>query len=170
MPVIAQEETQIEERITTLEVKIEELEKRLDNLEHPTQKIETETTKISKSPIFIKLIDKTFEKADFMSNQFEDRICCIFQFKNNLEKEIRAFTGKVIFKDLFDRQIIGFSTTVEKKIKTGDTAKYTGTIHFNQFLSNHNRFRSIDKKDLIVDFVLDKVIYADGTKEEFSQK
>ena len=164
----AQDGKSIEARLASLELKVKEIEQRLMKLEEPIGKKESERVQVSKSPMSVKLVSKLFHVADYMSGDSGDRIDFEFVFTNHLKKDVRAFTGALVFKDLFDRDIMRVNLTDESGVKTGGTVNWQGGIDFNQFLDPHQRLRSIDKKDLSVEFILNKVIYADGTRESFS--
>jgi hypothetical protein len=122
------------------------------------------------SPIEIRLATKGFKKADIFNGVPEDQITFSFSFKNQLPKDVRAFLGTVVFKDLFDREIVRVNLTHEEGIGAGRTAEWTGAISYNMFKSEHQRLLSIDRKDLKTVFVLEKVIYTDGKPETFQKQ
>ena len=43
-----------------------------------------------------------------------------FEYENKTEREIRAFTGTVVFADMFDRDIYRVALTVDKTIGPGN--------------------------------------------------
>lgn len=167
-----QQKPPLENRVDFLETKIKELELRLSRIEQPATKVATaprQSGNAQSKKISINLLDKKFHKADFNAGDSGDRINFAFEFTNHLEKDIRAFTGVVIFKDLFERAILKMGMTDEQGIRSNVTNQWRGGIEYNQFKDEHNRLLSIEKNDLITEFILEKVIYVDGTRESFSE-
>lgn len=137
----------------------------------PTPIITTGTTgntqAIVQNAVSLRLAKKGMTKADIMTRTYTDSIDFTLELTNNLPKDIRAFTGKVTFSDLFDRKIIDIGITYEDGLKVGETKNWDRGLDYNQFMDSHQRLASIDKKDLRVTLALDQVIYTDGTKENF---
>ena len=162
-----QEIRDLKERIIAIERRLEKIEEKIfksSNVPEETEKIQTKAPHLS-----IRLIKKGFHKATYINqDDINDLIEFEFEFENRLKKEIRAFTGIVIFKDLFDRKILEVELTQEGlKAKPRKTFRWKGGIVYNPFLPEHRRLREIPKEDLIVDFNLERVVYTDGTKEFF---
>lgn len=163
----AQEKETLEERVAMLEAKVEEIEQRLLKLEGLVEKEEPKRVEVAESPISVTLVSKSFREADFVAGRFDDQIIFSFDFTNHLKKDIRAFVGIIVFKDLFEREIIRVSLTIEESIKAGDTIRWQGVIEYDPFRDAHRRLREIDTENLLVEFILEQVIYTDGTREIF---
>jgi hypothetical protein len=88
-------------------------------------------------------------------------------FTSNLDNPVRAFTGVVVLQDLFERDIIRVTVTVEEPLQPGGTVTYEDGVEFNQFMDSHQRLRNIPQSDLITIFELETVIFQDGTRESF---
>jgi hypothetical protein len=88
-------------------------------------------------------------------------------FTSNLDNPVRAFTGVVVLQDLFERDIIRITVTVEEPLQPGGTVTYEDRVEYNQFMDSHQRLRSIAQSDLITIFDLETVIFQDGTRESF---
>ncbi len=116
----------------------------------------------SEIPIQISLV-----KKDFSEGRIEDRITLEFLFQSSLAKDVRAFTGVVVFQDLFERDIMRVNLTVEDGLTAGGTATWEGAIDYNQFMDRHQRLRTVDQADLITKFELQAVIFTDGTRRSF---
>jgi hypothetical protein len=80
---------------------------------------------------------------------------------------VRAFTGVVVLQDVFKRDIMRVTVTVEEPLQPGGTVTYEDGIEYNQFMDSHQRLRSIAQLDLITIFELETIIFQDGTRESF---
>ena len=173
----AQETKSIEERVSFLESKLQDLENRLLALEEPQENsaepqsvalnITPEKTENKKSLISVTLARKTFHKGDYRAGDVGDRIDFNLLFRSDLPKDVRAFKGAVVIKDLFDVEIMRITLTQEAGIRAGGTSEWSGGIKYNQFLPPHQRLLTVDTKDAIASFDLENVIYTDGTRESF---
>lgn len=163
----AQEKETLEERVAMLEAKVEEIEQRLLKLEGLVEKEEPKRVEVAESPISVTLVSKSFREADWLAGRFEDQIIFSFDFTNHLKKDIRAFVGVIVFKDLFEREITRVSLTIEESIKAGDTIGWQGAMEYDPFCDADHRLRKIDTENLLVEFILEQVIYTDGTREIF---
>jgi hypothetical protein len=166
----SQQNLNISERLALLEAKVAELESRLSNIPQPRARVELDLAESRSNILSVKLINKGFHKYNYEAGDSGDRIELHFQFSNNSSKDIRAFTGVVVFCDLFDRDILKVNLTDEGGIKAGGTTIWQGGIEYNQFMEEHNRLLTIDQEDLQVSFILQQVIYKDGTREKFNLK
>ncbi len=166
-------QTSLENRVGFLEAKVKELELRLSRIENPaaiaTPGAPPESINVPNKQISVTLLNKNFHEADYSAGDSGDRIDFSFQFTNHLTKDIRAFTGAVVFKDLFERIILRMGITDERGIRSGGTSQWKGGMEYNQFTEEHNRLLNIEKNDLIAEFLLKQVIYADGTREAFNE-
>src|SRR6266508_63251 len=139
--------TSLENRVGFLEAKVKELELRLSRIENrattATPRTPPESVNVLNKQIFITLLNKNFHKADYSAGDSGDRIDFSFQLTNHLEKDIRAFTGVVVFKDLFERVILRMGITDERGIRSGGTSQWKGGMEYNQFEEEHNRLLNI---------------------------
>jgi len=165
--------TSLENRVSLLEAKVKELELKLSRIANlattATPSTPPESINVPNKQISITLINKNFHQADYSAGDSGDRIDFILQFTNHLSKDIRAFTGFVIFKDLFERIILRMGITDERGIRSGVTSQWKGGMGYNQFEEQSTRLLNTGKNDLIVEFLLKQVIYTDGTREAFNE-
>lgn len=157
------------QRVSLLEARVTELESRFASPEEPTGKIKPKQTEVNPPAISIKLLSKTFHRADYNAGDSGDRIELSFEFSNHLQKDIRAFIGTVVFKDLFDRDILRVGVSEEEGVRAGGTTVWRGGIEYNQFMNEHSRLLTVNNEDLQVSFILQQVIYRDGTREVFEE-
>lgn len=167
------------ETIKRILERLEQLEKRMEMLENIQSSIgnsnetirsmEQRAEGINKdSPsITIELVKKNYHEANYDEGDSGDRIDFIFRFTNHFPKDIRAFTGVVILRDLFDRDILRIKLTNEETVQSQKSVDWKGGIEYNQFMSEHQRLFSIAQNDLSVGFVLQHIIYTDGSKQSF---
>lgn len=155
---------------TDLEAKVRELETRIADLEGALAAIIgadigspiAESDSAGTSPIPISLLRKQFN-----SEGIQDRIEFEFAFENHLEKAVRAFTGMVVFQDLFERDVMRVRVTVEDPVEVNAVVMWEGGIDLNQFMDPHRRLPGMALEDIVTKFELDMVIFQDGTRRTF---
>ena len=165
----------VEERINFLETELQAVKERLSKLEVPSpEDASLRTLSPNKIPakteddasgITVTLVSKTFHKANFSLGDTGDRIDFTFTFQSHLEKDVRAFKGAVVIKDLFDQDILRVTLTHETGLSAKGKAIWKGGIKFNKFLATHTRLLTVEQKDITVIFVCESIIYTDGTRE-----
>jgi hypothetical protein len=158
------------ERINKLELRVTELEQLVSHTSSsPSSK---ESTSKIEPPIMIsaEILQKSFHAADYSLGDAGDRIDFAFRFKNHFPKDVRAFEGLMVFRDLFNKVILQINLTNEETVLSGKTVEWRGGIEYNQFMPEHQRLSSINIKDLSIDFVLRNVIFTDGTRESFENR
>jgi len=133
------------------------------------QKEEEQRQREAKLGITIALVQKEFREGNFDSGDIRDKIIISFTFTNHLAKEVSAFTGTVVFADLFDREIKRVGITVEDAVKSGHSVHWDGEMNYNQFMDDDRRLRSVERQNLKVSFKLEAVIYKDGTNQKFAE-
>jgi hypothetical protein len=119
--------------------------------------------------ISLTVYDKGFIPSDIYNSRFEDYITIKVAYQNPSGKDIRAFTGKVKFADLFDKEIMTNNLTIEDPIKANDKATWIGTIKYNQFKDEHQSLRNAELANMKVTWIPKSIIFADGTKLGASQ-
>ncbi|MFX0208653.1 MAG: hypothetical protein ACFFDT_21915 [Candidatus Hodarchaeota archaeon] len=114
-------------------------------------------------------IDSMFEvkltgKHVFEAN-YSDHLGFNLLLINHTKKDIKAVQGIMIFTDLFDTEILRIQITIEQNIPAGQTVKNNKySMELNKFLSEHNRLRTIDIKNLQVRLEVHGIIFNDGSK------
>jgi len=109
----------------------------------------------------VTVYDKGYEEYDY-----QNYLTYKLAFKNNGDKEIRAFTGTVIFTDLFDKEIKSFGLTYDEGVPAGKITNYDASTDYNQFMDEDTQLRSKDLKDVKVVWKPEKILFADGTTLE----
>lgn len=126
----------------------------------PAQK--TPSRRNTEQPIGITLTNKKLVKGDWQT-----KINLYFDLMNKIDKNIRAFTGQVVFLDLFDKEIMRINLTYEDGIPVGETRAWEGGIDYNQFSDEDQRLADISMEDVTVRLEVHEVLFADGTREEY---
>ncbi len=110
---------------------------------------------------------KEYLPSDFESRRLQDRLEFKFLFRSTLSRDVRAFTGSLVFIDLFQREIMSVNVTIEDLLPAKGQLSWSGGIDYNQFMDDHRTVRSKELRDLKVRLDLKSVIYADGEREDF---
>ncbi len=163
-PAGAQGQESLEHRVAQLEARVRTLEATLAHLTvTDTERPATQRVRANGSPVSVRLISKRFHPG-----QYDSQILFELAFTSALPKAAHAFTGVVVFQDLFDRDIMRVNITVENPVVPGGSVRWSGGVDYNQLTANHQRLRSIPQSGLRTKFELEQVIYQDGTRQRFA--
>ena len=170
--------TSLEERVILLETELQTLKDRVSkiegteqespNLQAPTPNIIPPKAESKPSHLSVTLVSKIFHKANLGAGDVGNRIDFTFLFQSHLEKDVRAFKGAVIIKDLFDQDIVRVTLVHETGLPAKGTAVWKGGIKYNQFMATHQRLLTVEQSDITVSFACESMIYSDGTRESFT--
>lgn len=105
---------------------------------------------------------KGLKKSDYI-----DYITFIITIDNTLDRPIKAFEGRVLFKDVLGKLVLGANMSYRDGMMAKAGVVWSGTIRYNQFLSEHREFSNLEKDQLVPELVIEKAAYEDGTIEEF---
>ena len=92
-----------EERKFEDEQKAKEAEEK--RLAEEAAKEEAQLADELRKTILVSVYKKSFSPSDWQNGTYEDYILLGFVFKNQSSKNIRGFTGTVLFNDIFDKEI-----------------------------------------------------------------
>jgi len=107
----------------------------------------------------------TLVPEDLNAWRFSDRINFNLHFKNKGKTGIRAFTGVMVFSDLFDRSKKRLNLTYETTIAPGAEVEVSSLgYELNQFMDEDNWMKSTKFEDMHVTFQIKSIILVDGTK------
>jgi len=157
----------IEARLMKIESRLAEIERRMSKLERPRQPIASRSARRPPSPLSVRLVKKEFREADLLAGDTNDRLLFSLVFGNGFEKDVRAFTGVVVFKDLFDQEILRIYVTDAEGVKARQQVQWDGWVNYHDFNESHRRLRNISPEDTSVDFLLEKIVYKDGTRAAY---
>lgn len=109
------------------------------------------------------LIGKGFDEGEFGN----DKITISILFKNDGSKGIRAFDGVLEFTDLLGNVILRSNVRVNESLPAGQSLPWDGSIDYNEFIASNRNLRNETQENVRLNFELGKVLYSDGSKEEF---
>lgn len=117
-------------------------------------------------PIFSAILrKKTFQDADFPKVQAA--VLMEISFDNLTGKDVRAFDGTLVFTDLLDNPIIPIGIKINDPVGAGQSYTWEGGLEYNQFKSQHKAIRSAEIGNIKMRFDVKKVLFADGTIQEY---
>lgn len=158
----------LDARVGALEAKVKELEERLSQLGSATARREA-SRDAADAPMAVVFLAKSVQEANLRSGEGSDRLSLTFEFTSQMKQSLRSFSGVVVMKDLLGKDLLTVAVADETGIKPHGKVQWTGTVPFRQFDDKHRRLRTLDVKDVAVSFVVEKVVYADGTKAVLSE-
>lgn len=106
-----------------------------------------------------------FEKG-FAKYNYQDYITYKFVFENKKDKDIKAFTGQIIFNDLFDKKISSLNLTYDDGVSANSIKNWNAQTDYNQFMDKDVALKNKDVEDLKVEWIPEKIIYKDGSTLE----
>lgn len=109
------------------------------------------------------LIGKGFDEGEFGN----DKITISILFKNDGSKDIRAFDGVFEFTDLLGNVILRSNVRVNEALSAGQSLSWDGSIDYNEFIASNRNLRNETQENVRLNFKLGKVLYSDGSKEEY---
>jgi hypothetical protein len=119
---------------------------------------------VLRKAISLSVIEKGFIPSDPQSGRYQALLTFTCSYENPSDKDIRAFTGGVIFQDLFGKEIYKTTVTISDPIAAGQRATWKGTMRYNQFIDAQQRFRGTELRDMKIVWVPGSIIFADGTR------
>lgn len=114
--------------------------------------------------VSLTVVSKGFIPSDPNARRYQALLTLKCSYQNTSDRDIRAFTGAVIFQDLFGKEILRTNVTISEPIKGGQQATWDGTLRYNQFIDAHQRFRVAELQDLKVVWQPASIIFSDGTR------
>lgn len=100
-------------------------------------------------------------------SDYDDKITFTLYIKNPYKKDIRAFNGLVVFTDILDNKVKNLNLAFKDGIIAGDTISWDGEMEYNPFIDSDKKLRRTLLKDIKVKIFLKKVIFTDGSIEDF---
>jgi len=106
---------------------------------------EAERIKRLGGALTVSLFDKNFAEYNY-----QEYITYKFAFENKTDKDIKAFTGKIVFNDLFDKEISDLNLTYDDGVPANSTKNWNAQTDFNQFMDKDVTLKNKDVEDLKV--------------------
>jgi len=89
----------------------------------------------------------------------------MLMFTNNLGRELSAFVGDLRIKDASGALLFSVELPVELSIGAGKQASWLGAVDLSVTDPKQSKILSVDKSDLMVEFMPKEVTYADGGRD-----
>ena len=147
-----------------LEAKAEEQEAEQKRLAAEARAKEEALAVELRKAISLTVFKKSFLGSDYEQDRYRDYIVIKCAYENTSGKDIRAFTGRIRFTDLFDKLIYESGLTISDPIRAGQKATWTGTIEYNQFEDSQRSLRNAELTDMKIVWLPSSILFADGTK------
>jgi hypothetical protein len=139
-------------------------EKEAKRLAEEAAKKETQVAAELSKHILVAPFKKSFHKADWHNSEYEDTIAIAFVFENKSDKDIKAFKGEAVFKDLFGEVIRKSNLTYDEGIKAGQKKNWYGSMKYNQFMDDARKFKDTELENMKFEWRPKAIIFADGSK------
>jgi len=109
----------------------------------------------------------TLNEKELQKSNYIDYIAFSITIDNTLDRPIKAFEGRILFRDVLGKLVLGANMSYRDGLAAKGRTIWSGTIRYNQFMSSHKEFIDLDKDQLIPEMIIEKVAYEGGTIEEF---
>jgi len=114
-----------------------------------------------KNALTVTIFDKGYAEYDY-----QEYITYKFAFENKTDKEITAFTGQIMFTDLFDKEIKSLNLTYDDGVAASSIKNYSATTDYNQFMDEDQLLKSKNLKQIKLVWKPEKILFADGSTLE----
>ena len=108
--------------------------------------------------VTVTIFDKGYAEYDY-----QEYITYKFAFENKTDKEITAFTGQIMFTDLFDKEIKSLNLTYDDGVAASSIKNYSATTDYNQFMDEDQLLKSKNLKQIKLVWKPEKILFADGS-------
>jgi hypothetical protein len=109
----------------------------------------------------VSLVDKGYTEYDY-----QEYLTYTFSFRNMTQKDIRAFTGKIVFQDLFEREISSISLTYDEVIPADSTIQWNAQTDFNPYIDKDVALRNKKLENIKTAWYPQQILFTDGSKLE----
>lgn len=103
---------------------------------------------------------------NYNASRYSPLFQMVLAVENKGAVDIRGIKGKVIFRDLFDDEIMQLNLSLDESVKAGEKKTINGYgMEINQFIDDHVRLANTKYEDLKFEFVPEMIVFADGTTQ-----
>lgn len=155
---------QIIEEQRKLAVEQESKEKEAKRLAEEALRKEAQVAAELSKYLMVTPFKKSFLKSDYRSGNYEDTITIGFVFENKGDKDIRAFKGTTVFKNLFGDKIKEIPLIYDQGIKSGEKKNWYGSLKYNQFMSEDQKLRNTELENMKFEWKSKAIMFKDGSK------
>jgi len=118
------------------------------------------------SVLTIALVDKGFQEADSMNGDYDSYITFVLVLKNQTNRKIRSFEGRLHFENTLGNDVDIISWTYEHPMGPNARVDWNGTVKFNQFDRGDVALREARIENLHLQWEPEAILFADGTRLE----
>jgi hypothetical protein len=111
----------------------------------------------------VKVVDKRFSKADYMNGDYQDSIGIRLIYESHSDKDIRAFKGTLVFRDLFNDEIQRSELKEDRVLKAQQRINVERSLNYNQFIESNVRLRNTPLESLNIEWVPEAIVFSDGS-------
>lgn len=128
------------------------------------------STADSSQSLAFEIISVDLIRKEYQKDKYKDYIWMDMKFEAiGLDKNARAVKGALVFTDLFNEEKFILRLTLDRPIAPNETITETGRgFEYNQFKSEHNWILGTDISNMKVKFLVEHVLYEDGTTQTIS--
>jgi len=130
----------------------------------PVDTPESEDVAQMRQALSVTITGKKFVPKDYDSGRYSDWMGFNYVFKNTGSKDIHAFQGAVIVRDVLGNKIQQWHIKFDRGLSTGQSKTETLGSDFNQFLDSDQTLRDTAFSNLRFEWKPQTVLFADGTK------
>ncbi|MEX2399851.1 MAG: hypothetical protein WD423_03700 [Rhodothermales bacterium] len=115
------------------------------------------------SIIVTSILSKEVSKQEYQEFVFFD----LQHIATGLDRPARAIKGSLKITDLFGEPVLSISWTLTDPLSPGEILFENGVgFKYNQFIDEHRWVRTNAVKDMDATFVVESIIYADGSRKD----
>ncbi len=164
----AQQENQLEQRVTVLEQEVTTLKQQLDTL---SKKLEEGSASIKKeppvdSPSVLRLV---LEKWYYHSVRIKINTYYAIdvELRNDYSKAIGEIDARVDFKNLLGGHLYSINITPMLKIPAGQIVVDKGSEENKRLLGKEHQMTRLSPSDVSAELIIRKIVFEDGTLLSF---
>lgn len=114
--------------------------------------------------VTVALVNLKRRFKNYDAGRYSDEQEIAIGIENKGSKEIKGVSGRLIFVDVFDKDVGTVSFDVTAKIAPGATYKWEGSRKYNEFIAEHRNVWNLREGDYKTRFEPSAIVFADGTK------
>jgi len=108
-------------------------------------------------------ITATVLEQEMTQESYQTWMVCKIQFENRSPQSIRVFQGTLVFRDVFDNELVRFDLDEQDPLKSGEKRITKRRWEFNQFIAGHVRWANARQENTKVEWIPRAVMFADGS-------
>ena len=119
--------------------------------------------KISKA-VTVTLIEKGRQFKNYDPGRFDDRQIFRIGVKNTSDKALEGVSGRLVFVDIFDKEVGSVGFKISETIKPGQDYVWVGSRRYNEFDDEQRAVWNLENDKFKTRFEPGTVVFTDGTK------